>query len=142
MRRFDGPGEIDFVCSDPELETDDNLVVRAYRAFAAATGYAPRLEVHLAKHIPHGAGLGGGSSDAAVMLRYLNDRAGEAALSPVDLAALALTCSEDGFWLSARLLFAAHIPIMLAEGLVTALAMGFMLKVRPEVFGLRAAGEV
>lgn len=58
------------------------------------------------------------------------------------LAALSLTFSEDGFWLSARLLFAAHIPIMLAEGLVTALAMGFMLKVRPEVFGLRAAGEV
>ena len=58
------------------------------------------------------------------------------------LAALALTFSEDGFWLSARLLFVAHIPIMLAEGLVTALAMGFMLKVRPEVFGLRAAGEV
>ena len=58
------------------------------------------------------------------------------------LAALSLTFSEDGFWLSARLLFVAHIPIMLAEGLVTALAMGFMLKVRPEVFGLRAAGEV
>ncbi len=58
------------------------------------------------------------------------------------LAALALIFSEDGFWLSARLLFAAHIPIMLVEGLVTALAVGFMLKVRPEVFGLRAVGEV
>ncbi|HML54194.1 MAG TPA: 4-(cytidine 5'-diphospho)-2-C-methyl-D-erythritol kinase [Solidesulfovibrio magneticus] len=95
LRRFDGPGDIELQCSDPELETDDNLVVRAYRAYAAATGYAPRLEVHLAKHIPHGAGLGGGSSDAAVMLRYLNDRAGEAALSPVDLAALALTLGAD-----------------------------------------------
>ena len=58
------------------------------------------------------------------------------------LAALALTFSEDGFWLSARLLFAAHIPIMLVEGVITAMAVGFMAKVRPEVFGLRATGEV
>ena len=58
------------------------------------------------------------------------------------LAALALTFSEDGFWLSARLLFAAHIPIMLVEGVITAMAVGFMAKVRPEVFNLRATGEV
>jgi 4-diphosphocytidyl-2-C-methyl-D-erythritol kinase len=95
VRRFDGPGGFDFVCSDPELETDDNLVVRAYQAYAAATGFSPRLEVHLTKRIPHGAGLGGGSSDAAAMLRYLNDRAGQASLGPVDLAAVALTLGAD-----------------------------------------------
>jgi len=49
IRRFDEPGDIDFTCSDPELETDDNLVVRAYRAFASRTGFAPRLEVGLKK---------------------------------------------------------------------------------------------
>lgn len=58
------------------------------------------------------------------------------------LAALALTFSEDGFWLSARLLFAAHIPIMLVEGMITAMAVGFMARVRPEIFSLRATGEV
>ncbi|MGE4535644.1 MAG: 4-(cytidine 5'-diphospho)-2-C-methyl-D-erythritol kinase [Desulfovibrio sp.] len=95
IRRFDEPGDIDFSCSDPDLETDDNLVVRAYRAFAAATGFSPRLEAGLKKRIPHGAGLGGGSSDAAVMLRYLNDRAGDAALAEADLSALALTLGAD-----------------------------------------------
>ncbi len=95
IRRFDEPGDIEFTCSDPELETDDNLVVKAYRAFAAATGFSPRLEVGLKKRIPHGAGLGGGSSDAAALLRYLNDRAGPAALSESDLSRLALSLGAD-----------------------------------------------
>ncbi len=95
IRRYDESGDIDFTCSDPELETEGNLVVRAYRAFAAATGFSPRLDVGLKKRIPHGAGLGGGSSDAASMLRYLNDRAGPAALSEPDLADLALSLGAD-----------------------------------------------
>ena len=95
IRRFEGPGDIDFLCSDPELETDDNLVVRAYRAFAAQTGYAPRLEAMLKKRIPYGAGLGGGSADAAAMLSYLNERAGEAALDEAVLARLALGLGAD-----------------------------------------------
>jgi len=95
IRRFDEPGDIDFTCSDPELETDDNLVVRAYRAFASRTGFAPRLEVGLKKRIPYGAGLGGGSSDAAAMLRYLNDRAGPLALEAPQLAEVALGLGAD-----------------------------------------------
>ena len=95
IRRFDESGDIDFTCSDPELETENNLVVRAYRAFAAATGFSPRLEANLRKRIPHGAGLGGGSSDAAAMLRYLNDRAGDDALPEADLARLALGLGAD-----------------------------------------------
>ncbi|WP_300162735.1 4-(cytidine 5'-diphospho)-2-C-methyl-D-erythritol kinase [Solidesulfovibrio sp.] len=95
IRRFEGPGDIDFMCSDPELETDDNLVMRAYRAYAAATGHAPRLEVMLKKRIPHGAGLGGGSSDAAAMLCYLNERAGEATLGADALGRLALALGAD-----------------------------------------------
>lgn len=95
IRRFDEPGDIDFTCSDPELETDDNLVVRAYRRFAARTGFSPRLEVGLKKRIPYGAGLGGGSSDAAALLRYLNDRAGPLALTEPDLAVVALDLGAD-----------------------------------------------
>jgi len=95
IRRFDEPGDIDFTCSDPALETDDNLVVRAYRRFAERTGFAPRLEVDLKKRIPYGAGLGGGSSDAAGMLRYLNDRAGAHALDAAQLAELAADLGAD-----------------------------------------------
>ncbi len=46
-----------------------NLVVKAAAALAAAAGIEPALEIELVKRIPSGAGLGGGSSDAAAVLR-------------------------------------------------------------------------
>ncbi|MBR4433833.1 MAG: 4-(cytidine 5'-diphospho)-2-C-methyl-D-erythritol kinase [Bacteroidaceae bacterium] len=51
---------------------DDNLVVRAYRLLKAEFAELPAVEVWLYKHIPSGAGLGGGSADATFMLRLLN----------------------------------------------------------------------
>jgi 4-diphosphocytidyl-2-C-methyl-D-erythritol kinase len=45
-----------------------NLVVRAAAALAARAGIEPALEIELVKQIPSGAGLGGGSSDAAGLL--------------------------------------------------------------------------
>ena len=53
-----------FRCSDPQLETEDNLVVRAARAVSLHAAVALALE----KRIPTQAGLGGGSSDAAGVL--------------------------------------------------------------------------
>jgi len=50
---------------------DDNLVMKAYRLMAAKYKLPP-LEIHLKKTIPSGAGLGGGSADAAFMLQLLN----------------------------------------------------------------------
>lgn len=50
----------------------DNLVLRAYKLLKKDF-QLPELEVHLHKNIPTGAGLGGGSSDAAFMLSALND---------------------------------------------------------------------
>ena len=47
----------------------DNLVVRAAEALAAAAGVDRGLEIDLVKRVPAGAGLGGGSSDAAAVLR-------------------------------------------------------------------------
>lgn len=51
---------------------EDNLVVKAYRLLDAMH-HLPAVDVHLFKHIPAGAGLGGGSSDAAFMLKSLNE---------------------------------------------------------------------
>jgi 4-diphosphocytidyl-2-C-methyl-D-erythritol kinase len=82
-------------CSDPALEGEGNLVARAWRAFGERTGFAPDLAVHLVKRTPHGMGLGGGSSDAAAMLRYLNARAGEAALDAAGLSGLAAGLGAD-----------------------------------------------
>jgi len=62
------PG-IELVCDDDSLRSDDNLVVRAARALARHAGVEPSLLVELKKAIPIGAGLGGGSSDAAATLR-------------------------------------------------------------------------
>jgi len=95
IRWSEAPGDITLTCSDQTLETEDNLVVRAYRAFTQAAGVAPQIEVALEKRIPHGAGLGGGSADAAVLLRFLNDHAGEASLSETDLSRVALTLGAD-----------------------------------------------
>lgn len=51
---------------------DNNLVLRALRLLREIYPIPP-LEIHLLKAIPFGAGLGGGSSDAAFMLKLLND---------------------------------------------------------------------
>lgn len=50
----------------------DNIVVKAYNLIAS-TYDIPRVHIHLYKHIPSQAGLGGGSSDAAYMLKALNE---------------------------------------------------------------------
>lgn len=77
-----------FSCSDKTLDLPDNLVVKAYNAFAAATSFAPGLSVFLDKHIPYGAGLGGGSSNAAALLVYLNQLARNEGAPCLDAAAL------------------------------------------------------
>jgi 4-diphosphocytidyl-2-C-methyl-D-erythritol kinase len=55
---------------------EKNLVIRAALAFQQATDLEPGLEITLQKRIPAGAGLGGGSSDAAAMLLGLNSMYG------------------------------------------------------------------
>ena len=47
---------------------EDNLVVKAVRAFEELTGQTVRARIELFKHLPSGAGLGGGSVDAAVTM--------------------------------------------------------------------------
>src|SRR5690348_10972858 len=63
---------IQFECDDPSVPVgDDNLIVRAARSFFAATKLKPAVSIELKKKIPHAAGLGGGSSDAASTLLAL-----------------------------------------------------------------------
>src|SRR5258705_4548295 len=65
---------IDFSCDDPTLPTgDDNLVVRAAKMFLEQAKIKSGLAIKLQKKIPHGAGLGGGSSNAAATLRALTE---------------------------------------------------------------------
>ena len=61
------------VVDAPSLEGGDTLVTRAVEAFCTAAGLRLHVQVHLDKQIPPGAGLGGGSSDAAAALLALNE---------------------------------------------------------------------
>lgn len=72
---------------------EKNLVMRAYQSLKDRYGLPP-VEIHLYKHIPDGAGLGGGSSDAAHTLMMLN-RMFDLRLTDDELAALAVTLGAD-----------------------------------------------
>lgn len=86
---------IDLSCDDPTLSTgDDNLVVRAAKLFLERAKIKSGVSIKLEKKIPQGAGLGGGSSDAAATLRALN-RLFATKLSGEDLANLAATIGSD-----------------------------------------------
>ena len=75
-------------------EVPENICLRAIRTYREAGGVIGPLAVTLDKHIPVGAGLGGGSSNAAAILRYL-DRNATTRLAPDALAALALDLGAD-----------------------------------------------
>jgi len=86
---------IDFSCDDPTLPGgDENLVVRAAKAFLERTKMSGGVGIKLQKRIPHGAGLGGGSSDAASVLVALN-KLFETKLSGEELAKLGSTIGSD-----------------------------------------------
>jgi len=86
---------IDFSIDDSTLPTgDENLVVRAAHLFFAEIREEPRVRINLRKKIPHGAGLGGGSSDAASTLLGLNQLHG-APLSFPRLTNLAAKIGSD-----------------------------------------------
>jgi 4-diphosphocytidyl-2-C-methyl-D-erythritol kinase len=109
-------GQLVLRCDDPTLPTDErNLALRAARALATvrdrhltqspATAPPPRsalraggeqlgAEITLEKRIPAGAGLGGGSSDAATTLGLLNSL-WHCGLSTDELAALGATLGSD-----------------------------------------------
>jgi 4-diphosphocytidyl-2-C-methyl-D-erythritol kinase len=59
---------IQFSSNEPEIDPADNLVVRAIKLFQRQTGVSGGLSAKLEKAIPLGAGMGGGSSNAAATL--------------------------------------------------------------------------
>lgn len=93
-------GSLEIECDDPAVPCDGrNTVARALRAFYAGAGTAPGLRIRIAKRIPSGAGLGGGSSDAAAVLRALARIEGIAEGDPRTRSAAANVGADVPFFL-------------------------------------------
>src|SRR5213076_3541350 len=74
VKKRSGKTGIVFRCDVTAVpQGDDNLVVRTAKAFVAKAKIDAAISIELHKKIPHGAGLGGGSSDAASTLLALNE---------------------------------------------------------------------
>ncbi len=94
------PGHFELQCNWPDVpDGEDNLVVRAGRCLAQHAGIDSGARFELTKSIPMAAGLGGGSSDAAVSLQLLNEL-WQVRLSEGELMELAGTVGSDVplFW--------------------------------------------
>lgn len=109
----------------------DNLVIKALKLISANKTLSP-IDIHLLKKIPSGAGLGGGSSDAAFMLRMLNDyfrlRYSDTALMHL-AARLGADCP---FFIHNRPAFASGIGDIL-EPITLDLSSWFLLLVKPDI---------
>ena len=91
-----GEGDRVAVRTDLSFLPDDdrNLAAKAARCFLAATGRTLNLSIDIHKRIPVCAGMAGGSSDAAAVLRALNEATG-AGLPPQELARLGAQVGSD-----------------------------------------------
>lgn len=98
---------------------EENLVWRAARSFLDRAGLGEGLAIRLEKRIPHGAGLGGGSSDAAALLRALDE------LFPGALPREGLSSIAAGL--------GADVPYFLEGGLALGTGRGDRLRPLPEL---------
>ncbi|MEX2585681.1 MAG: 4-(cytidine 5'-diphospho)-2-C-methyl-D-erythritol kinase, partial [Balneolaceae bacterium] len=73
---------------------EENLITKAYRSFEKYIGLNQHYSFHIDKQIPPGAGLGGGSSNAALTLRMLN-KLEKTGLSDEELTDLSRTLGSD-----------------------------------------------
>ncbi len=90
-----GAADITVACSHPMVPEDEtNLAWRAARLFLSELGADAGLEIIIHKRIPVGAGLGGGSSDAAAVLNGLNRHYGKP-FSQTKLRAMGLALGAD-----------------------------------------------
>lgn len=86
---------IHLTCNEPEIPCDSrNIAYKAARLFLDKTGIKSGINIHIEKHIPSQAGLGGGSSDGAGVLYAMNTLF-DTNIDICDLAKLAANISAD-----------------------------------------------
>jgi 4-diphosphocytidyl-2-C-methyl-D-erythritol kinase len=92
----DKKGTIEFTQTGLLIEGDsrNNICVKAYHLLQQHYPALPGLKIHLQKQIPMGAGLGGGSADAAFLLKSVNDKF-NLGISSEQLSGMALELGSD-----------------------------------------------
>ena len=115
-----------------EGNAEDNLVVKAYRLLQIDYDLPP-VDIHLLKHIPSGAGLGGGSADASFMLKMLNEMC-SLCLSDEALEAYAARLGADcAFFIKNRPTYAEGIGNVFSP--IELSLKGYqLLLVKPDIF--------
>ncbi len=116
----DGSG-IELSCSAPHIPSDErNIAHKAARLYMDEAGISRHVRIDIQKHIPDGAGMGGGSADAAAVLYAMEEQLG--ALGNERLMALALRLGAD-------------VPFCLAGGTRVCTGIGEVMREAPSVSG-------
>ena len=113
-------GPVAFTCDNPSIPVDDNnLVVKAAKALREKFQVTGSCQIHLTKHIPVQAGLGGGSSNAAITILALT-RLWNLPVNSPDLLEMAGTLGAD-------------VPFFIEGGCAMATGIGTTLTPLPDL---------
>lgn len=116
-----------------EGDPDDNLVVKAYRLLKKDFPDMAPIQIHMFKHIPTGAGLGGGSADAAFMIKLLNEKFGlKLSIEKMEEYAAALG-ADCAFFIQNKPVFASGIGNIF-EPINLSLKGYYIVLVKPDIF--------
>lgn len=116
-----------------EGEPESNLVVKAYRLLKKDFPEMAPINIHMFKHIPTGAGLGGGSSDAAFMIKLLNEKF-NLNLSIEKMEEYAAILGADcAFFIQNKPVFASGIGNIF-ESINLSLKGYYIVLVKPDIF--------
>ena len=116
-----------------EGEPENNLVVKAYRLLKKDYPEMPAIDIHMYKHIPTGAGLGGGSADAAFMIKLLNEKF-KLNLSIEKMEEYAAILGADcAFFIQNKPVFATGIGNIF-ETIQLSLKGYYLVLVKPDIF--------
>lgn len=128
----DGPFKLILGGAPIEGNPEQNLIVKVYLSLKEEF-HLPALELSLYKHIPMGAGLGGGSSDAAAMMKGLNEHF-ELGLSQAEMERrLAKFGADCPFFVRNKPAFATGIGDKLSDCHIS-LKGKYIVLVKPDVF--------
>ena len=113
-------------------DPNDKLIIRAYNLLKN-NYYLPSLNIFLEKNIPFGAGLGGGSADAAFMLKMLNEEF-NLNLTPIDLEKFAAELGADcPFFVLNKPVFASGIGNVFSN-INISIKVYYIVLIKPNVY--------